>query len=1797
MIITMFLSMFMIVGLKAAEQSNFVIYGKTLEFKMLTRRQSMAEELRKTKFLKRDHRKTLLKYYKDFWEIDRAVKTSSMLDIIPRSLFVDTQFEMFWVFLNKCYFLRHTTNSFKRAVAANIKVEVLDKGCVLYDYSRICENVYYVSRGNIDILSGEDGSSSLLTLGKGSCLGQFHLLQRTVTRFKVIIASYSVVYILNKKDFWKDVYKFRKLNLGPKIHSNFKMKIKKAIIAKNTKKQTDVGTMFRRWRCIVSKKVLTGFKDQIKSRVETVQLGVSPFEDPQKLYTYSKMHSQKSYDEIFLSTSFPWIFQQNSVFISIWNTITIGFVVFVSIVYPYQIAFQPEFKVIAEHVVAAVYILDIVIQLFTAIDNKFEIIRTVEEIVAHRLEKPKFTLDVLAAIPLYLIAPFSNLKGTANRIAQILCVNKLLKLYRIDDIFKELERNTQSNITILRSVKNVLYLSYIGYFCGCIYYLVTCFQATECDEDSWIQSLYRLMTRKLNTDDLKYIDDPRKQPDMISFMNMLMVLSGTTTAFVGNLLEIGAMIIVSVVGTVISVCFFADYVASVTLSNIEAVEFMEFLNVAKAYMTFTNMHDELKSRVIRYFENVWVVNKGKSVKELYFDCPAQLYAINQVERYKGYLLQMDLFKFTNSQLQDTVASRCTELYLPPHEYVIYAGQSCLNCYMVLKGYCGIIEGLSIQKVVSPGDTINAMEIFAGLPSLITVRTETHCMLLKFALEDVNDLVKLHPNFAKEIFDSIDNVAVERIFSRIGEARKKPKGVTVEEEVRSFYVVPKPKRNPLNIDYRKGFVGQWNFLRYILLKRTINPNGPFHKNWELFRAISAVILSLIGPTFFIHTVYFPYGAYLLYILIAISFFDIYLKMHVGYYNKYGLLVTHPKKTAANYFSHSFALDIMSVFPLSWLVLFLTNTRNVMVETYLHFNVMIQMYRYPNAFATGGTRIYRRDPLYITILKTIPFTLVIANFFACILICLSGEEINVNGQMSMQRSKFSWLQSVSGLEHLNFNDPLTFFAFSYYMSLLTLLGSNFNLLRPTTVKESVFFIFCVMIGYLLKLYVTVHVAHNRFILTHKLTQHRSNLAHLSKYMKNETVPKELQNKIIEHYNYVWFINRGETPKNIFGILHVPLKMDVVSFLYRNTLAKIPIFYEANDSFFRHFGLALNEVYRRKEAFIFRVNDIVDNVFIIHKGEAQVLGPDGAIVETLHQGSMFGNLDKIPSTRSMITVCSTTLVDLLVLNTLDMYNILANFEHIQAKLQHYLLLENMSYVGGIRDESVSFEELVDEVHIDDFTPFESFLYGARHSTCGILFDVITSIICCWLVSYQVAFLTPFNFFYIIYILDIYHVVTVVFTMITPYKDKTGKLITKKRRIFMHNLKLRRFYVDIFTTPPYDLIGFAFKNSYHIRNLIGIYRLLRIGNVYYGFDRSNAFGAKVIVLRLLRLSLTVIFMVHVFACFWYFKACPFQRCFKTSWVNNREKYSCDVPYICSIYFTLSILSSTGFRNRVPTSGVIAMLLCSILVIVGQYLMGSILGDIIALVRNSNMDFAEYSFELAIFKTYLENGSVSFPFLQNMKRYCIYLWLVEHGDQVPTYLRIMPKFLLEEVKQYAYGKHIFENVFFADCHRDFLRQLIAKIKMEYFFLDDVICRQEDINNTMYFVHKGTVNVYSITPSEELHVDQLSEFDSFGIIQGLFPNTPHTHTYIANSVCVILYLKYEDISPLLTFYPASKFEIYSNLNLLIPAAVTTTKGRKVMMQSESEEDLFKFSFRDRKEHQDQDDYSESIQSTDTVSSN
>lgn len=148
----------------------------------------------------------------------------------------------------------------------------------------------------------------------------------------------------------------------------------------------------------------------------------------------------------------------------------------------------------------------------------------------------------------------------------------------------------------------------------------------------------------------------------------------------------------------------------------------------------------------------------------------------------------------------------------------------------------------------------------------------------------------------------------------------------------------------------------------------------------------------------------------------------------------------------------------------------------------------------------------------------------------------------------------------------------------------------------------------------------------------------------------------------------------------------------------------------------------------------------------------------------------------------------------------------------------------------------------------------------------------------------------------------------------------------------------------------------------------------------------------------------------------------------------------------------------------------------------------------------------------------------------------------MPQFLMEAPPFLKVAIMQDLYLSHLNSCYVFQGLSLDFLKQLTARLERFIYFPGDKIVEKGDVDLNIYFVHRGEVSCMDYDdefPALEYPVDIYQADEYFGLLQGLYLATPHTHTYRARTVADILVLNHSNWTDIRIAFPEFTQIIYS----------------------------------------------------------
>ncbi|KAK9746467.1 Cyclic nucleotide-binding domain [Popillia japonica] len=1658
-------------------------------------------------------RSKMLKYYIQFWRQQDAINYSALFVGLPMAIRQQVLLDKFWYAIDEIHIFKNLHASFKRHLACYMTARICIPGEIIYSVENIRDCMTYITKGSVTLLSTVDGESPLITFGSGTSLGKVNLVYSMKNPTKVVAATYCTIYVLEKRILWKEISKYRQLQQSHMLHANIQRILQ---VARRLHKEKEEARE-RQHTSLQRTKRMLRIENEHQSIDYTLQDTTDKKNELSYIYVLCKRSNMYS-DGIFVHTTWPWILNTESAFLSAWEIIVVLVVLTSCIGYPYEIAFSRSFSndyVLYRVLGDIVYFIDVIFKLFTAIESDHGMLTTLVEISLNRLSQLSFICDLLAVFPLYAIASYTLHKE--ERYLILLSLSKLLKFYRIISYLQKLEYNFKLNIASVRMLKYVLFLLYPGYLVGCLYYMVLCFK-TPCDQ--------KMALANKTQNSISY-----------SIMTAMLIMSGT-----GGIVEfytieeVSLILCVSISGTLTIVYLVGDYSATLTLAEREITMYMEMINVMRKFMITNHMVKHLQVRMNQYLIARWLDCKGMNYKDLYRDAPKQLFEEFQVKKYSKILYTNQIFHHLHVKIIKKLATSCQSVSLPPNEYVCYAGEVSREMYIIEHGYCEVISASSekVDKILGPMSGFCMIETLLELAGIFNIRTITHVTLLKLALTSIKEAMLLVPEVAEQLTtlsaETKNSFAVRRLFTI---SSSEISQVSTEEKNDSWVVFPNSIVDPRYIDFHNGWT-KFALIKYFMLSRTIQPYGQFILIWEIVRAFFAYASAMIFPVLHIYQFYVSNLNYYVLILDGFGLIDMYIRMHVCYYNKLGILVTHPRQTAKNYVCSSFVIDLLALLPTDYIIL-AVERQNITafnrLQCFVRFNRVLQVYRLPDAFS-----IFSRDPLkrrgvYVTAIKFVLLTSVVMNSFAAIIVNLSVEVNNLeNGLKNVTPSNDSWILIYKQSFTLDVYEPINIYVMAYYWVTTTTLQLSYGSINAGRDQEVIFIIVVIVAGYLWYNYVIVIISNSKATINAHLTLYQNHMKRLIEFMKQEKISKELQKKAIDHFEYIWQRTHGMDASNILRQCHVALRKDCALYLYEDTLKLVTVFADMLPSFYRMLGTAVNENYYLKNYPILQLNDIVKYVYIIHKGEVLVIGPDGSYFATLTRGCMFGNLDDIKHTRSMVTILSSTNVDLLTVPTEIFYYRLRDYPVVRNRIQKHILLENLSYMQTklVKSEEQSantigfiFQDCKEEDH-ETTNAFDNSI-----SLCCSIQDA----------GFALKTIIVLGISYTLDVAYVCHVYIGFQTSHSTYALDSEQTHHKKRHITFSNC------IDVASILPLELLA-IFASTEQQTNIFYILRMnraCRLWNIYHFFNISyNFLNINVLAIKVASILTTMSTILHTETCIWYMIG----KDNEDGWMYGTNRTTtCVNTYLCSLYFSVSLTSFSGYMNTRPRT-VIELVILIFNTIVNKFIAAVVIGDMSSITKSSSSTLMNFDYSRGKMELFLKHSYISMPLFKGVMLYTSQLWHKSQGYQIPIFITQAPGYISASIKWAAYGHHIRDNWVFMDTHTDFIRLLIKKLQLHVYFPGDTICQQGDVNSTMYFIHSGNVNAFYITETEEIHVDSLDQNDCFGMIQGLFPNTPHTHTFKAVNVTSIIMLNLKTWIHMLQFYPGSKFLIYDRISKL-----------------------------------------------------
>ncbi|CAH1265128.1 CNGB1 [Branchiostoma lanceolatum] len=311
------------------------------------------------------------------------------------------------------------------------------------------------------------------------------------------------------------------------------------------------------------------------------------------------------------------------------------------------------------------------------------------------------------------------------------------------------------------------------------------------------------------------------------------------------------------------------------------------------------------------------------------------------------------------------------------------------------------------------------------------------------------------------------------------------------------------------------------------------------------------------------------------------------------------------------------------------------------------------------------------------------------------------------------------------------------------------------------------------------------------------------------------------------------------------------------------------------------------------------------------------------------------------------------------------------------------------------------------------------------------------------------------LIYLLDI-----VVFRHRVRFIEK-GDMVYDGKKTRQHYMKSRDFKLDLASLAPFDLLYLQVGLNYPILRLP---RLLKI-RVFWEFtDRAESVLKSANIFRIVKTTGYMLFMIHLDACM-YYKVSDYQGLGSSQWVYSGSGNS----YIrCYYWATRTLLSIGGIPT--PTNDFeYLIMLCNWLL--GVFVFAMIIAQIRDAIGTANKAKAEFRRRMDSVVTYMTRFNIPKPVQDRVRQWYTYTWNKARMLDEMELLNQLPVKMRTDLAIQVHMSTLSKVKLFQDCDRQFLRDLVLKLKPVLYLPGDVVCRKGEIGREMYIVNEGSVQV------------------------------------------------------------------------------------------------------------------------------
>lgn len=169
----------------------------------------------------------------------------------------------------------------------------------------------------------------------------------------------------------------------------------------------------------------------------------------------------------------------------------------------------------------------------------------------------------------------------------------------------------------------------------------------------------------------------------------------------------------------------------------------------------------------------------------------------------------------------------------------------------------------------------------------------------------------------------------------------------------------------------------------------------------------------------------------------------------------------------------------------------------------------------------------------------------------------------------------------------------------------------------------------------------------------------------YLDNKKIPKELQEKILSYYRYLWDKKKNVSDENPLSDLPTSLSLEIMLYLNRDMLMKVDLFKNSQEFFVREAIQMLKPLIFLPEDYIIRQGEYGDCMYFLNSGEIEVLVNDSQVAR-LGPGATFGETSLLVGEKRNASIHTLTHCEVYRLSKSDFDSLRSRFPEFNDEME---------------------------------------------------------------------------------------------------------------------------------------------------------------------------------------------------------------------------------------------------------------------------------------------------------------------------------------------------------------------------------------------------------------------------------------------------------------------------------------------------------------------------------------------------